>query len=116
MKINSRSIVGLDTQVLIWAFCERDQPDIADLINCSKSIFKFLKKQEARIVISTVTVAEYLVGIDVREHVRTIKILEKHFTIAPFNTRAAMTCAPLFLPSKTLVNEDYTRKVLSADL
>jgi predicted nucleic acid-binding protein len=80
------------------------------------SIQRLARKKECRIAISTITVAEYLAGIDESKKLKALRGLERNYTIAAFNNKAAVDAGRIFIYGKKNANRScYSRTVISAD-
>ncbi len=114
MKSHDRSMVGIDSMILIHAYREQFATDDLKEWNVrAKSLLDKLFKLEILVCISTITVGEFLAGIPEAEHTSMVNHFNETFTVAPYNLRAAMIAARLVPVAKLLVSGD--RPVLFAD-
>jgi hypothetical protein len=107
-------VVGIDTQILVFAHkqsfaCEEQE----QLSNRAKRLMKDLISENCRILISMITVGEYLAGVDETDRPRIGQELMERYLVAPYNLRAAIVASRLTPMVKQLVNND--RQVLFAD-
>ncbi len=105
---------AIDTQILIFAlrtkFKDDDQKQLAAR---SRELLKMLHDTSTPIVLSLISVGEYLVGVEERRRAMVGQELVERFRIAPYNLRAAVVAAGLVPEAKKLVDGD--RQLLMAD-
>jgi len=118
-------IVGIDTMVLIWALPEphikgKKPPstqDVAEMQRRAKFLLETLAEENADVVVPTITVSEWLTGIDPSKQGTFISELQESFTLAAFNPKAAAIAAKLFQDVQNLPAEDKPqRKCMKADM
>jgi len=106
--------VGIDTQILIFAhkevFVDKDQEQFALR---AKRLIKTLLDENSRIVISMITIGEYLAGEAEHDRPKIGQELMERYQVAPYNLRACLYSAKLTPMIKKLVEND--RQVLFAD-
>ena len=107
-------IVGIDTQILIFAhkqvFVNKDQEQFGLRAN---RLIKSLMDQNTRIVISMITIGEYLAGVAENDRPKIGQEMMERYLVAPYNLRACVLSAKLTPMIKKLVDND--RQVLFAD-
>ncbi len=118
MTATQGRIVGIDSNILIYAFASPGLPSDQDLMERAGWLLDALFDQKATVCVSVVSIAEYLVKIPLSQHSQMIRKLESRFTIAPFNLRAASVAADLVAKSKNnahVTRRDGDRPCLMAD-
>ena len=116
--------VGIDTNILIYALQDPTKLKKADRKQGERNrryaerLFRRLHSEKRRIMISVITVAEYLVKVPEAQHSDMIRAFEDEFTIAPFNRQAASFAARIVAStkeSKKAVRVTGGRPVIMAD-
>ncbi|CAN5874987.1 hypothetical protein BH23PLA1_BH23PLA1_02890 [soil metagenome] len=114
------TLVGLDTMILIHA--ERrsqptDAPERVDLRRRTLALLESLKSLDARVVVSTIALAEFLRGID-PEHRGPVTVkVSSRFIVKPVDIAVASFAADLWTKHRGLPDDDQmVRKVLQADV
>lgn len=120
-------VACLDTQIVIWIFQsalnQHWQPEHQVRIAKSVALIKFLEKEDFRVTLPTPVVAELLVKIPGDEHDEFVKRLERDFSVADFDLRAARKFAQVKFRRLSPAarweigerNPDATRRELDAD-
>ncbi len=88
--------VTLDTHVLIWAVKNHCTPGQEPMLEKARKLLKYLHEQKEDVVLTAITVSEYLVGADDTTAATELQLLQQDFPILPFNTKAAKIAARLF--------------------
>lgn len=114
MKELDRSMVGIDTQLLIHAYRENHATPEEEANHAKASaLIRTLIRNRIQICISAITVAEYLTGIPQDRHAARVNDLSETYLIATFNMRASVIAASMVAYAKTIVSGD--RQVVMAD-
>ncbi len=106
--------VAIDTQILIYSLKqETGDPDEDDFTLRSKELIRDLLKADSRIVMSMITLAEFLVKTPEPRRFQTAQQLGANYELVPFGIRAAVIASGLVPFGKQLVSGD--RDVIMAD-
>jgi predicted nucleic acid-binding protein len=118
MKITA----GIDTHILIWGMPQPSRPrqgqDVQAMRQRASLLFSMLEKQDATVVIPTVVVSEFLVGIASEKRGRVLSDLSSRFRCASYDVRACDFAANLWDKARALPKAELPqdRQVLKADL
>jgi predicted nucleic acid-binding protein len=85
---SGKHVLAIDTMVLIWGL---ESSGSRDLLKRTNWLFTELDRAKARVLVSSISVAEFLVRVPPELHPRTLAELSSRFDIAAFDAR----CAPL---------------------
>ncbi len=103
-------IVGIDTQILIFAhkerFADKEQEQFALR---AKRLLKNLMDEKTRIVVSMITIGEYLAGVAEHDRPKIGQEMMERYLVAPYNLRACVLSAKLTPMIKKLVNNGFIR-------
>lgn len=114
MNPNFDRVVGIDTQILIHAYRTSFKSTEEQVIaSRSRRLLADILQSESMICISSITLGEFLAGVNANVVTKTANEIQKNFQIAQYNTHAAIVNAQLTPFIKPLASGD--RKVLSAD-
>jgi predicted nucleic acid-binding protein len=128
MTESNKSPVGIDTNILIYATRSQSQllaiTDVAKRDECRKlsryaiRLIDRLRNEEKPILLSTISLGEYLVKVKASDHSRVTKELESLFSIVGYSQKAASKAAEMAactsLP-KRAAREQGDRMVVAAD-
>jgi predicted nucleic acid-binding protein len=89
-------LVCLDTQILIWGIQEEASPGQEDMIRRATYLFRLLTQSKTTIIISSIVVGEFLVGIPLNMHRTVVNLIGQGFVTAPFDLQAAAEFARLW--------------------
>jgi len=90
-------LVCLDTQVLIWGVQERARTGQEEMIPRAKYLFSELTRTQTKILIPSIVVGEFLLGIPLDIHGKTLSNLgESGFITPPYDLQAAARFAALW--------------------
>lgn len=90
-------LVCLDNHILIWGVRQEATPGQEDMIRRTGLFLQFLEKKNAQIIIPSVVVGEFLLGVSFENHQKVMEVLDKRFQIAPYDTAAALIAAELWI-------------------
>lgn len=90
----------IDNHVLIWGVGEFATNGQEDMIDRTKRFLIWLENRKVDILIPSVIIAEFLMNIPHEAHPAIIKVLEKSFITAPFDTQAAAMYARIWREKK----------------
>ena len=108
-------ICALDTQTLIFALDPKSAD--RDLRRRAKLLIDRLESTKTTVIIPTVVVAEWLVGIDAADHGRFLAELQKRFLTPPLDLRASALAATLWQRHRALPRANQVkRSILKADV
>jgi hypothetical protein len=124
VSIPAKSLVALDTQILIWGGLRRCVPGVslqsqadADKERRARILFHELDDIKATIIIPAVAVAELLCPIDLQHHNNFLAEVTRRFECPSFDIRAASLAARLWQQNRSLSkDEQITRSILKADM
>lgn len=105
-------IVCFDTQVLIWGIQETSSSTQTEMIERAKHLIGQLSKSKARIIVPSVVIGEFLLGIPSADHNKTLSLMRESFITAPYDLQAAARFASLW--RKRVANNSI--KILQDDL
>lgn len=108
------SIVAIDTNVLIWGV-RRHGP--ADKLERARWLFEAFERDGATIVLSAISVSEYLTAIPTEDHGKVLVELQRLFDIRPFDAQCVSVAASLFQHGKAGLSKGVAaaRQTLRAD-
>ena len=117
-------IAGIDTMVLIWALPvphfkgkKSASQDVAEMQRRSRLLLGMLEEGKNNVLVPTITVAEWLTGIDPKKHGSFIASLHESFRIVPFDIPAAAFAAQLWQQARELPKDDKPQRVcMKADV
>lgn len=88
--------VCLDNHILIWGVRGVSTPGQEQQIEQARQLFEDLDQSDARVMIPSVVVAEFLAGVPKPQHGNLLDVLNRRFQIPPFDTRTAALAAELW--------------------
>lgn len=88
--------VCLDNHILIWGVRGVSTPGQEQQIEQARQLFEELDESDARVMIPSVVVAEFLAGVPKPQHGNLLDVLNRRFQIPPFDTRTAALAAELW--------------------
>ena len=80
--------ICVDNHILLWGLREIATEGQEDMIPRTKRFLKDCEEQTTRILVPSVVLAELLTAIEPKHHALTTNLLEKGFSIAPFDAAA----------------------------
>jgi predicted nucleic acid-binding protein len=89
-------LVCFDTQMLIWGVQRKSQTTQTDMIKKAEIIIQQLDKDKTKIIVPSIVLGEFLLGLPVEQHMSTVNFFKKRFIIAPYDAQAASTFANLW--------------------
>jgi predicted nucleic acid-binding protein len=114
--------VCVDNHVLLWGLREVATDGQEEMIPRTKQFLKDCEETSTRILVPSVVLAELLTAIEPKYHALTTNLLEKGFSIAPFDAAAAQAFAKLWqqrkesgLVDRIRAEDGATRQELKAD-
>ncbi len=109
-------IVAIDTNVLILGVARREEQQHRELHDRARILFRTLEEQRVRVVISAVTVAEFLAGVPTANHSSLLGVLTKRFMCATLDVQAAAIAADIWQRHRKLpAQQQISRQLLKAD-
>jgi predicted nucleic acid-binding protein len=112
-------IVATDSNTLIYALKEKPptEPDQIEFHRRAQILLQMLAREKAKIIIPSIVLAEYLIGIEASRHPDVIASFQRLFFCPPFDVRCAAVAASLWQLHHTLPEgEKMQRRVLKADV
>lgn len=102
--------------VLIHGLFESNSPNNRELSVRSKVLLQQIERDKQTLILSAVTVSEFLVGISAERMPSVSAEIHKRFIVAPFDSVAANIAADLWQRhSKLKASEQTKRRLLKAD-
>jgi predicted nucleic acid-binding protein len=86
-------IAFIDTMVLIWWVRRQSTQGQENMIQRAHWLMEDLEQQCANVMVSSISVAEFLRGSTAAQQAEQMAIIEEVFLPAPFDQRAALTLA-----------------------
>ncbi len=102
-------IICFDTQIVIWAVKKEATPGQEDMILKAEILLNMCNENKSEIIIPSIVIAELLSGLPPDRHSFFIKVIEKNFSIPPFDLHAAAVYAKIWRNSKELRKEEKER-------
>lgn len=113
------SSVCLDTMILVWGIQQNAKPTQQAENLKAISLLDKLDKQKTKIVIPTIVLGEFLLGIPPEYHLTTANNFDKRFQLTPFDAQCAQQFAALWQANNDRLAElcatGTTRKMIQAD-
>lgn len=114
------SLVCLDTSIVIWGVQRISKSTQAHEITKAKALIEQLEKEKTIIMIPSIVLGEFLLGIEVKDHMAVIRQFSRKFMLAPYDAQAAATFANIWDVRKNDLPQlasdpDKTRQMLKAD-
>ena len=112
--MSNRPIVAVDTMILVWGVRKGGTEEENQR---ARWLFIALDKDEAQIIVPSVTVAEYLTLVEEDKRSGVAQQLADRFIIAPLDLHSSIVAASLFVEEKKRRQgaRPNSRKVLRAD-
>lgn len=115
--------VSLDTQIVIWGIKKESSPNRIGMIEKSTKFIQQLEKQNARVILPAIVIAEMLSNVPKEDYEKIINCIVKNFQVQPFDYKTALIYASQFYETKTQrttgtsnLNEPGAREKIKADL
>jgi predicted nucleic acid-binding protein len=113
-KEASKRLVCLDTQFIIWGIQKNARYNQMDMISKTERFLHWLDKNQFRVVIPSIVVAEVLQGIPDHKRDDFLSALRTSYVIVPFDALAAVHFARISM--KIIIPDGgLTRTILKAD-
>ena len=109
--------VCIDTQILIWGVRKQSTAGQEAMISRAEVFFEFLEKSNARVIIPSVCVGEFLTGIPEEKQAAVLDTLQGKFRIVDFDPVAAALAAKFWQDRKQILSpgSSASRDVIKAD-
>jgi predicted nucleic acid-binding protein len=91
-----RSIICLDTNILIWGIKKVAPPGQEDMIYRAQDLIQKLDKSSSQVIVPSLVLAELLMPVKEEDHGKFFADISKQFIIVPFDTQAALHYATLW--------------------
>lgn len=114
-------LVCFDTQVLIWGIQGHARITQQHMIVRTKNFIRHLGQHNTKVLIPSVVLAEFLMGIPSDRHAAVAAYLQNSFIVAPFDASAALAFAQIWQENKqasvyqTLRDEGVSRREIKVD-
>lgn len=89
-------LVCFDTQVLIWGVQETSSSTQTEMIARARYLIGQLSQSNTRIIVPSVVVGEFLLGIPADDHIKVLNSMRESFITAPYDLQAAARFASLW--------------------
>ena len=89
-------MIALDANILVWGIRGIPDPNRPDMVERCKALIADLEDQKQTRLIPSVVFAEYLIGHTAEQQAEEVRIIGRHYFIAPFDGRAATIAAELY--------------------
>ena len=113
------SSVCLDTMILVWGIQQNAKPTQQAENLKAISLLDKLDKQKTKIVIPTIVLGEFLLGIPSEYHLATANQFDRRFQLTPFDAQCAQQFAHIWQANSARLDElraiGSTRKTIQAD-
>ena len=86
----------LDNNILIWGLRGVASPGQENFPGRAESLIAELDDSRAEMLVPAIVVAKFLAGVPKERHEPLLRVLNLHFQLPPFDTRAAVVAAQLF--------------------
>jgi len=116
-----KNIICLDTNILVWGIQQVALPQYQDRIERTQLLFQQLHQDKAEIIIPSVVLSEFLMGIEKIEVAKYFKEINKFCKIYSFDTAVAFKLSEIFQNIKQdglyeeLKNEGRTKQCIKFD-
>lgn len=106
-------IILIDTQILIWAVEKKCYSGHEELMKKAQLFLDDCYEKNHQIMISTVTLAEFLAKIPKEEQNQYLKIFSESFIIVPFDFNCSIKSSEIFQNDFNILKKSYKEKDLS---
>lgn len=94
------TVACIDTNMLIWGIEGVVRPGQEDMPTRALALFRQLSKDHVRVVVPSIVLAEFLLGIPTDDHARFQEIVNRRFMVVPYDGRAALHFATVWRSRK----------------
>nr|VFJ92072.1 MAG: Predicted nucleic acid-binding protein, contains PIN domain [Candidatus Kentron sp. LFY]VFJ94424.1 MAG: Predicted nucleic acid-binding protein, contains PIN domain [Candidatus Kentron sp. LFY] len=92
--------ICIDTHLLIWGVQGHASAGQEEMVPRTKTFFQDCRKSKLRVMVPSIVVGEFLMGIEINDHVDTVKRLQNSFILQPYDSLAAVVFARLWRERK----------------
>ncbi len=110
-----RRTAFIDTMILVWWIRQEASAGQEEMIKRAQWLMTNLEEEKTDIMVSTVTVAEFLRGSPKHQQQAQASIIEETFICMPFDKRSAYMAAEHFEKIRSLREYEKRKTVLKAD-
>jgi predicted nucleic acid-binding protein len=93
------SKVALDTHILIWGVQGTANEGQEHKIQLAKSLIQNLEEDDAAVLVPSIVVGEFLLGLPEEKHKEAISIINSYFQVADYNALSSARAAEAFKQS-----------------
>ncbi|MBN1346752.1 MAG: PIN domain-containing protein [Phycisphaerae bacterium] len=108
-------VVFIDTMTLIWWIQKAASQGQEQMVKRAQWLAEDLQERQADRVVSTVSVAEFLRGLNEAERAKQYAIIEETFICRPFDAVASHVAAKVYQKQVTIKEYENRKAVLRAD-
>ena len=114
-------LVCFDTQIVIWGIQGNASSTQQYMVPRTKNFLRYLTGQKTKVLIPSVVLAEFLLGIPSDMHANVVAYFQNTFIVAPFDVNAAAIYAQVWRENKesqvyqTLREDDVRKTEISFD-
>lgn len=91
-----RSIICLDTHILIWGIKQQASPGQENMIHRAKNLLYTLEDSHSQVIVPSLVLAELLMPVEEKDYGKLLAEISKAFMIVPFDAQAALHYASLW--------------------
>jgi len=84
------AVACFDTHILIWGIQEKARAGQEDMLDRTRALLVQIEKERTQVIIPSIVIGEFLLGIDPTEHPRFEEIIRRRFAVFPYDLRAAL--------------------------
>lgn len=106
--------VCVDNHILIWGIKEHAEPGQEEMIPRTKAFFEDCRKNNIRIMIPALVLAELLTAVDPKMHAMIHNLIRSSFQVPPFDSAASAIFAKLWQERKESGTVEKIRNELGA--
>jgi predicted nucleic acid-binding protein len=89
-------VACLDTNIVIWGIQGRAHPSQGEMVSRSRALIANLRKEKVRVIIPSIVLGEFLIGLPLDEHPRYEQLVRSKFPIIPYDFAASMIFARIW--------------------
>lgn len=100
----------IDTHMLIWGVQEVSRSTQSEMIVRAKALFAKLDKDKMKVVVPSIVIGEFLLGLPIEEQPAYQKLVSRRFVVVPYDLRAAIQFARIWHSKKTQGEIEATKQ------
>lgn len=91
----------IDTHILIWGVQGVSRSSQSEMIVRAKALFAKLDKEKVKVVVPSVVVGEFLLGLPVEQQPAYQELVSRRFVVVPYDLRAAILFSRIWHSKKS---------------